>query len=148
VLTSFEEFQGKGSGWVIEAIQYMEVMTAAYKPLAASSYIPLPELLFNKKAIINIQNKDHKCLIWSVLAALHPVEKNAERVTKYQAYENELNTDGLSFPTPLQQIGKFERMNNLSINVYGWENDEILPLRITANPLGIYFLYILTNYIV
>ncbi|KMQ81898.1 penicillin-binding protein 1b, partial [Lasius niger] len=30
VLTSFEEFQGRGSGWVIESIQYMELMTAAY----------------------------------------------------------------------------------------------------------------------
>lgn len=116
----------------------MEVKTAAYQPLAASSYIPLPKKLASKKAVINIQNVDHKCLIWSVLAALHPAKHHPERVSHYLPFESELVMDGITFPTPLHQLDKFEKLNKLSLNVFGWEDDQVLPLRITNNQSGTY----------
>lgn len=123
---------------MLDTIQYLELKTAVYQPLAASSYIALPKALARKQAVINVQNEDEKCLIWSVLAALHPVDylHHPQRVSNYRAYEQELNTDGLSFPTPLHQIEKFERQNALSINVFGYEDNEVLPLRITSNKQG------------
>ena len=136
-----DEFEGKGSGWILHSIQHLEVKTAVYQPLAASSYIPLPKILAGKQAIINIQNEDEKCLLWSVLAALHPIDylHHPQRVSNYKPYEQELNTDGITFPTPLQQLDRFERLNNVSINVFGYENNEVLPLRITSNKQGKYF---------
>ena len=55
----------------------------AYDPLKASSHIPLPKELQSKKALLNIQNNDEKCFLWSVLAHLHPVAENAHRVSHY-----------------------------------------------------------------
>merc|ERR1712030_6497 len=59
-----------------------------------------------------------KCFLYSVLAKLHPAEKHTERVSNYKPYIEELKTDGITMPMRLQQIPKFEKMNNLSINVY------------------------------
>ena len=42
----------------------------------------LPKTLASKKAIINVKNeKDDKCYMWSILAGLFPVEKDAQRIT-------------------------------------------------------------------
>ncbi|GBN67380.1 hypothetical protein AVEN_149573-1 [Araneus ventricosus] len=131
IKASCEEFEGQGSGWVIDEILFLEVNTCIYHPLAASSYIPLPPVIAKKQAIINIKNNDDKCFLWCVLAALHPVEKNPQRVSKYMTFVNEMKLDNISFPTPLSQIRRFEKMNNVSINVFGFDG-EVFPLKITA----------------
>ncbi len=53
------------------------------KPLNGSSYIPLPECIANKKAVINIKNEDNNCFLYSVLCGyldicdkLHPERIN------------------------------------------------------------------------
>lgn len=69
--------------------------------------------------------------MWAVLASLHPLQPcgkklltNPQRVAKYTAYENDLNFEGLTFPIKLHDIPKFEKLNNLSVNVYTYSNDE------------------------
>jgi putative component of membrane protein insertase Oxa1/YidC/SpoIIIJ protein YidD len=39
----------------------MELRISKCNPLRGSSYIPLPKVLANKKAIINVQNEDDEC---------------------------------------------------------------------------------------
>ena len=39
----------------------LELHTVSYKPLRGETWIPLPKELADKKAIINMQNKDNKC---------------------------------------------------------------------------------------
>lgn len=132
ILSAFETFEGLKSGWVIDFVKKLEIKTGLYHPLSGSSYIPLPPKLANKKAIINIKNlHDEKCFLWSVLAHLYPAMKNSDRVQKYKRYENVLNTSTLNFPVTLPSIEKFEDLNNISVNVFGYEH-EIFPLRITS----------------
>ena len=105
-----------------------------YTPLQGSTYIKLPKKLEDKKAILNIQNDDEKCFLWSVLAALHPVHLKGQprRVHHYKSFEQELNVNGIPFPTKVSEITKFERQNqNISINVFGYEEKELFPLYIT-----------------
>ena len=52
-----------------------ELHTVSYKPLRGETYIPLPKELADKKAIINMLNKDNKCFLWCVLRALNPDKK-------------------------------------------------------------------------
>lgn len=47
------------------------------------SLIELPEEIKLNLACINIHNSDKLCFLWSILGALHPVNKNAERSSKY-----------------------------------------------------------------
>ncbi|GFX51159.1 uncharacterized protein TNCV_2735101 [Trichonephila clavipes] len=72
--------------------------------------------------------------MWSILAALHPAGDHVDRVSKYKPFENELNFEGIEFPVKMEDrvINKFERMNNISVNIYSYDKD-IYPLRITQN---------------
>ena len=63
-----------------------------------SSYKNLPKEIENTKACIHVKNKDNKCFIWSLLARMHPVNKNSDRVSKYQKYINELIYSESHFP--------------------------------------------------
>ena len=100
--------------------------------MRASSYIPLPKEIEKKRACLNIQNRDQKCFLWCVLAQLHPVEhgKHPYRVSKYRPYENEINMSGIEYPVKISSIDKFERQNDISVNVHGLEGN-VLPLRIS-----------------
>ena len=42
-----------------------------------------------------MKNDDQHCLKWALLSARRPADKNADRVTKYIAYEDELNFTGM-----------------------------------------------------
>ena len=64
------------------------------------------------------ENNDDKCFMWAVLSALHPAYKDACRVTKYKAFEGELNFNKIDFPVPPQQISRFEKQNDVSINLF------------------------------
>ena len=108
------------SGWALQRLLHLDLSINKINPLKASSYIPLPNEIEAKKAVLNIQNNDEKCFMWSVLAALHPVDRsdNANRVTKYLPYVDELDFTGMEFPFKLKDVSKFEQLNNISINVY------------------------------
>ena len=56
---SLASFQMRGSNWRFKAVTKFNINTIAYKPLKGSSYFPLPPVLANRKAIINMQNDDN-----------------------------------------------------------------------------------------
>ena len=89
----FEAWSERGSGWVIEGILEAYVNVARNEPFRGGTYFSLPEKLKNKKAIINIQNKDNQCLRWAIRAALFPAEKG-KKTTRPGRYP--IN-DGLNF---------------------------------------------------
>ena len=79
--------------------------------MRGSSYIPLPDWITRKKAIVNIRNKDEKCFLWCVLRYLHPRDKNDFRLKDLEKYEKCLNTKGIKYPVKIQDISKFEKFN-------------------------------------
>ena len=126
ILSAFTSYQKEGNGSMLSEILHLDLSVAQYKPLKGSSYLPLPKTLNNKKAIINIENKNNKCFMWSVLAALHPVpyRSNPERIHHYQPYVNELNLDGIECPVKISKIAKFNKQNKIAINVFGFEEGD------------------------
>ena len=66
---------------------------------------------------------------------MHPVsrQEHPNRMGTYEGHVNEYDFSSLRFHVPLSSIGSFAATNNLSINVYGVENDEklIYPLRVS-----------------
>ena len=52
-----------------------------------------------------------------ILAELHPVKQNSERVANYEPHIDELKVDGISTPKKVDQVKKFEKLNDLTINV-------------------------------
>ena len=128
-----DKFTNNGSGWTLESVMSLSVNIAKYAPLKGSSYIELPKYLKDKKAILNVENEDNKCLKWALLSCLHPAKKNPQRVNKYMQFK-ELRFTGVDFPVPLSQMPKVERLNNLAINVFGYSKQAgIHPLYLSKD---------------
>ena len=131
-------YQQNGSGWYFKEIVHLEIHTVKYNPMRGSSYIPLPDWITKKKAILNIKNNDEKCFLWCVLRYLNPKGKNAELLTDLKQKENSLNTKGINFPIRLKDISKFEKLNPdlPGINVFSVnDNNKFYPLRMAQrNP--------------
>ena len=94
--------------------------------MTASSYLPFPKELKAKHGCLNIQNNDEKCFPWSILASLVQRRNRPHRVSKYQEYERELNMSRIiQYPGEIKDIGKFEHQNNISVNLYEYEDKKV-----------------------
>ena len=62
------------------------------------SHVLIP---LKNSAILNIQDEDKYCIIWSLLAQFHPIAESENghptRVSKYRHYFNQLNIQGVDF---------------------------------------------------
>ena len=129
-----DRFTLEGSGWaVIEALNH-DLHVNKYAPLAARSYIPLPEEIQKKKATVNLKNDDDRCFIYCLGRALDPnPEKNhLDRVSTH--LKNVCETLGLNTiktPVNIQDSPKIEKQFNVSINIYGHSNSDIYPIHKT-----------------
>ena len=126
-------YQQNGSGWYFKEVIHLEIHTVKFSPMKGSSYIPLPDWIMRKKAIVSIRNKDSKCFLWSILRYLHPREKNDCRLADLKQYEHELNIPkGFTFPVKSRDITKFETINPdlPGINVFSvTHKNKFYPLR-------------------
>ena len=131
ILEKMATFQSMGSGWRLYSIIKLELHTTRYNPLRGETWIPLPKELANKKAIINMKNKDNKCFLWCGLRALNPREKDSQRIDKkLKEKENTLNMDRIEYPVSLKDLNKFEKQNpTISITVFGYKGKSVYPLR-------------------
>ena len=64
--------------------------------IRGSSYVPLPEWLADKKAIINPLNEDQECFKWAVIAASRweEISKNPQPVSNLKKYELDFDWSG------------------------------------------------------
>jgi len=86
--------------------------------------------------------------MWAVTRAVHPVDHNAELISKiFRKKAETLNWEGINFPVPLKDITKFEKQNHgISVNVFGYEGG-VYPLRISEHPEGTIYvdLFLIAN---
>lgn len=124
-----------GSDWVLAQATNIDLRMATYDPTRAGSYLKLPEKIRLSKSVLNIKNYDKQCALWCILAHLYPKYTHHFRSTNPAAYKehmDEINTGDLQFPLRVSDIGKLERLNNLSINVFTLSTKaDIIPIRIS-----------------
>ncbi|XP_018404604.1 PREDICTED: uncharacterized protein LOC108781186 [Cyphomyrmex costatus] len=130
-LASLEEHQEHDSGWALSRILNLTVNVNKLNSTHAGCYIEMPKKIKDKHALVNVSSNDNACFAWSVVAALYPAENHVYRASSYPHYSTVLNFADIEFPVTLKDVKKFERSNNMSVNVYGIEDGDILPLRLT-----------------
>ena len=131
------EWLSKGSGWTVEEVMSHYVNIVKCLPLRARSYIQLPKELRNSMCgLINLQNKDDKCLLWSLVRHLNPRKKNPQRITKDDMeFAKRLDFSGITFPVARNQISRIEKQNKINIYVFGYDTDRKMPYPIyPTNP--------------
>ena len=109
--------------------------------LNGSSYVKIP---LRSSAILNIQNNDKYCFIWSILASLYPCEiTHPSRVNNFLQYFIELNFQSFDFTNGFKcnDIHKVNELNNVSVNIYDlnfyqdfdkWKHN-LIPIEISKN---------------
>ena len=106
-----------------------------------TSYVKIP---LRSNAILNVQNNDKYCFIWSILASLYPCENtHPSRVNNYSQYFNELNFQSFDLTNGFKcsDVHRFNELNNLSVNIYEfnfyqdgdkWKHN-LIPIEISKN---------------
>ena len=133
VYANFEKYIRESSGWILKTVKLLKLHMTSYSPISGSSFLNIPYTLKRSNCILNIKNtEDNKCFVWSVLAKRYPVNCESNNVNSYNIHEQTLDMCGIQYPVSISQIDKFERQNrDYSINVFGYENKTIIPLRIS-----------------
>jgi hypothetical protein len=113
-----------------------------YKPLFGSSYIDLPQWIKSKKATINIKNDDQKCFKYCMLYHKYKdqIKDNPERLYHYKKIEENETINKVSnydftnikFPVDTEDVFKFCKQNNISINIYYVDKRNIIPYQTCA----------------
>ena len=114
----------RNSKFVFDRVLDMDIDFHRLNLTRGSSYVLLPDWLMKKKAMINPKNPDMKCFKWAVIAAMkwEEIANNPERVSKLKRYEGEFDWSDLEFPVSFRDINKFERNNEIGVNILAIEN--------------------------
>jgi hypothetical protein len=127
-----EERNFHGSDLSLDQLLYLDLHIYRVKNFRGSSFQRLP---FITKAVINVQNNDNKCFLWSILATKFPPKSNFSHIFSYKQYEYKYDID--EFPVHVNDIKKIERKINLAINVFGIEGEGNSIENYTLEPLYI-----------
>ena len=131
----------KEFGWIFDKINSMKIRFYKTEELNGSSYVKIP---LGSNALLNIENNDKYCFIWSILARLHPCENDhPNRVSNYIQYFNELNFQNFDFTNGFKcsDVHKFNELNKLSANIFElnfyqhknkWKHN-LIPFEISKN---------------
>ena len=108
------------SRFVFNEVLFMNIDLQQLNLMRGSSYLPLPNWLVKKKAIINPKNEDNECFEWAVIAASRweEINNNPERISKLMRFEKDFDWSGIGFPVSFKDISKFEFRNQILVNLY------------------------------
>ena len=113
-----------GSGSNLQGNNYLKICFHKTNVLNERTYVKFP---ITTNSILNIQNYDTYCFLWSILASIHPVRDHPYRVTKYTCYQHELNFTNTGFTNGIKIVDMpiFEILNpTLSVNEFEYSTDE------------------------
>lgn len=152
-IVSDTEVEGtQGGQKVVSGYRFVRFLSVAlnvikYVPLRGGSHIKTPPYIQKTHSCLNPNNKDVECFKWAVLIALHHNEittylKNKHNINAYKEWENKYNFDFVpkdkdgKWLQPMAvndgSIAKFEKLNNIAVNVFHYDKAQILPLRATS----------------
>ena len=109
----------RDSKFVFDGVIRMDINFHRLNLTRGSSYVPLPDWLTKKGAIINPKNSDMECFKWAVIAATkwRDIGDHPERISKLRRYEDDFNWSGINFPASFRDIKRFESRNEITINI-------------------------------
>ena len=142
LLQQVEAYVRNGSNWVIDDVDYFDLRITKFHSaphVRGHGIFPLSQRLTRKQAVINVDNLGGRdCFKYAVLSVLHSneIERNRQRKSMYQAWENELDFGGIQWPMTAAQLDRFHRQNpTIMVNVLQWlEQNETHPVQALCQP--------------
>ena len=136
-----QQQEKKDSGWRFDKTNSMTIYFYKTTEMNGSNYIKIP---LRSNAILNVENNDKYCFLWSIIAYLHPCNNNhPNRVSTYRQYFDELNIQNFDFSKGFRcsDVHKFNELKNLSVNIFElnfyqdqnqWKH-KLIPIEISKN---------------
>ena len=127
LLKSFDEklmiCRRKNSSYVSESIEGLDIHFHKIDLRRGSSYIPSPEWLKAKKAVINAKNKkDNYCFAYATTIAIYHNEigRDLDRISKRLLdWIEKIDWNGIDFPASASDYKKFKKLNeDIALNVF------------------------------
>ena len=135
ILAVLFTFASSGSGCLLEKVLRVNIKFAKYRPASGSSYIDLPPPLQKCKFFLKKRNHtDNNCFIYSFVAASYLKSNNFEeeegrndslKLTSSEFYQNMSSPQPageFAMPMGFNDIDRFETLNDVKVNVFGFEN--------------------------
>ena len=131
----------KGSGWRFDRINSMTIYFHKTGEMNGRSYVKIP---LRSAAILNFENDDKYCFIWSISAKLRLCNNiHSNRVSKFRQNYNELNIEFFDFTNGFKcgDVHRYNELNRVSINVFElifyqngdkWKH-KLIPIEISIN---------------
>ena len=144
MLSSLFSFTSHGSGWMLKDINGLYVKLVSYVPIRGSSYLALPSDLQSMNCLLNIRNReDNNCFLYCYVAAWHFTY--AQSLYENLGWRMRTNPETYSTSNPMthqpvghfempmafNQIPRFENLNKVQVNVFRYQNKDLIPLRIS-----------------
>lgn len=132
MISTLNVFATYGSGWIVQKIKKVVVNMGKFSPIRGSRYISLPPELDNEQSLLNIRNMgDNNCFLHCFIAQYHLTfgpSLHPPRATKRQKEDPWYYSSGnpiahvpqgtFTMPMSLNQIHRFEELNDVSVNVF------------------------------
>jgi hypothetical protein len=114
--------EGVGSDWVFDKFLNFKIGSHFSKSQLGKSYIKLPDVIANKKACVNIKNKDNKCFDYCLVASKIYDTFNAKDKNEVYHYKKHMDKivvpSDIEYPVAVDDIPEYEELNNMQINVF------------------------------
>ena len=84
------------SRFVFDEVLYLDVNFHQLNFTRGSSYLPLPDFIAKRKAMINPQNRDEECFKWSIITADRwmGIDSHPERVSNLREFADNYDWSG------------------------------------------------------
>ena len=119
LINNIENFNRRCSNWVIFNVVEIEIPLCVIPNFQGGCSFKLPKKLQLSRAVINVRCADTSCFLYAVLSILryNEISRDHQRVSKYKPFLDDLKFADISFPMKINDIPKFEKLNNIKINV-------------------------------
>ena len=129
--TRMQEQEMNHCGWSMERFVNRTMYTHRFSPCGCYT----TELPFTSRYVLNIHYTDNKCLVWCLIAYLHPASCDPNRVSRYNKpeYIIEIKLRKLPHPYDYYHLKKIQELNKDKIlfNVFNlYKNKTMNPVLI------------------
>ena len=94
------------SRFVFDEVLFLDVNFHQLNLTRGSSYLPLPDYITKKKAVINPQNGDEEWFKWSIITADRwmGIDSHPETVSNLREFTDNYDRSGLEFHSQLKKL--------------------------------------------
>ena len=123
------------SRFIFQEVLYMDIDFHQLNLTRGSSYLPLPNWLAKKNAIVNPKNEDKECFKWAVIAASRweEINNNLKGISKLKRFGKDFDWSGIGFPVSFKDISKFVFRNQISMKLLAIKSKQIYICRKGGN---------------